>query len=140
MAKVGKLGGKLKSAIKRWPSLTKFSRVSSNGSISSPYHPNDDHHQISNDVVHGHQNNHGDQPHAVYVGKSRRRYLVSSEVVEHPLFQELIDKSASGYCECEDGGISVACEVVLFEHLLWMLDNAEAQLGSMDELVEFYTC
>ncbi|KAF4368883.1 hypothetical protein F8388_021495 [Cannabis sativa] len=113
--------------------------MSSNGSISSPYHPhhnNDhDHNQISNDVV----NN--DQLHAVYVGKSRRRYLVSSEVVEHPLFQELVDKSAAASVYCEDAtGISVACEVVLFEHLLWMLDNAEAQLGSMDELVEFYTC
>ncbi|KAG6665004.1 hypothetical protein CIPAW_02G132800 [Carya illinoinensis] len=32
-----------------------------------------------------------------------------------------------------------AVYVVLFEHLLWMLENAETQMGSTDELVEFYS-
>ncbi|XP_020228324.1 auxin-responsive protein SAUR78 [Cajanus cajan] len=120
MAKVGKLT-KLKSAIKRWPSLTKLSRsVSSNKenpatSSSSKEHEND--------------------LHAVYVGKSRRRYLVNSEVIDHPVFQELVDRSSG----CDDG-VVVSCEVVLFEHLLWMLEGEETQLGSMDELVEFYSC
>lgn len=129
MAKVGKLG-KLKSAIKRWPSLTKFSRNCSNSSSSYQ-------NKVSNDVVEDHLLDDQLPLHAVYVGKSRRRYLVSSDVVEHPLFQELVDKSGG---EEDEGGIVVACEVVLFEHLLWMLDNAEGQLGSMDELVDFYTC
>ncbi|PON45127.1 Small auxin-up RNA [Parasponia andersonii] len=129
MAKVGKLG-KLKSAIKRWPSsLTKFSRNNSN--ISSSDNQSGSNKISSNTLV---EEDH--VLHAVYVGKARRRYLVSSEVVEHPLFQELVDKSGGG----DDDGIAVACEVVLFEHLLWMLDNAEAQLGSTDELVDFYTC
>lgn len=118
MAKVGKLT-KLKSAIKRWPSFTKLTR--SNASSIAAANESD---EVSKEV------------HAVYVGKSRRRYLVRSEIMDHPLFQELVDKSG------ESGdGVAVACEVVLFEHLLWMLDNAETQLGSMDELVEFYsTC
>jgi hypothetical protein len=30
--------------------------------------------------------------------------------------------------------------VVLFEHLLWMLENADPQPESLDELVEFYAC
>ncbi|KAE8722899.1 putative complex I intermediate-associated protein 30-like [Hibiscus syriacus] len=107
MAKVGKLT-KLKSAIKRWPSLTKLTRTSS--AIAASDH------------------------HAVYVGKSRRRYLVRSEIICHPLFQELIDRSGG------NGGVMVSCEVVLFDHLLWMLENDGAQLGSMEELVEFYTC
>ncbi|PON62558.1 Small auxin-up RNA [Trema orientale] len=132
MAKVGKLG-KLKSAIKRWPSLTKFSRNNSN--ISSSDHQSGSNKVSSNNLV---EEDH--LLHAVYVGKARRRYLVSSEVAEHPLFQELVDKSGGGGGGGEDDGIAVACEVVLFEHLLWMLDNAEVQLGSMDELVEFYTC
>ncbi|EXC01330.1 hypothetical protein L484_005029 [Morus notabilis] len=132
MAKVGKLT-KLKSAIKRWPSFTKFTRTTSCSSSAaanfSPENKNDD-------VV----------LRAVYVGKARRRYLVSSEVVEHPLFQELVDKSGGGEgrhvdADQDDGSVSVACEVVLFEHLLWILDNnSEDQLGSTHELVEFYTC
>uniref|UniRef100_A0A7N0TYI0 Small auxin up regulated protein n=1 Tax=Kalanchoe fedtschenkoi TaxID=63787 RepID=A0A7N0TYI0_KALFE len=76
----------------------------------------------------------------VLVGKSRRRYLLRTDLVEHPLIRCLVDQSAS---ECsEDGGaLVVACEVVMFEHLLWMLENSESQLAnySMDELVEFYS-
>ncbi|KAK9923813.1 hypothetical protein M0R45_032213 [Rubus argutus] len=127
MAKLAKLT-KLKSAIKRWPSFTKLTRNTSSiaaaNEDSSSDHYNNDRAAISKEL------------HAVYVGKSRRRYMVSSDVVEHPIIQELVDKS----CEEEDGVVVVACEVVLFEHLLWMLENAETQLGSMDELVEFYTC
>ncbi|CAN6573650.1 hypothetical protein ACFX13_047075 [Malus domestica] len=119
MAKAGKLT-KLKSAIKRWPSFTKLTRTTS--SIAA----------ATSDDQSDHVSKGSKELHAVYVGKSRRRYLVSSEVVEHPVIQELVDTSS--------GEVVVACEVVLFEHLLWMLENAETQLGSMDELVEFYTC
>ncbi|XP_057450873.1 auxin-responsive protein SAUR78 [Lotus japonicus] len=120
MAKLGKLT-KLKSAIKRWPSLTKLSR--SNSCVSS----NKEGGAASS------KEQEQEQLHAVYVGKSRRRYLVNSDVIRHPLFQELVDRSC-------DEEIVVSCEVVLFEHLLWMLESAESQLGSMDELVEFYNC
>ncbi|KAJ1407046.1 Small auxin-up RNA [Sesbania bispinosa] len=125
MAKVGKLT-KLKSAMKRWPSLTKLSR---NNSCVSPN---------SNKEEGGATTPSFKELHAVYVGKSRRRYLVSSDVIHHPVFQELVDRSSTS-ADCDDG-VVVSCEVVLFEHLLWMLESSETQLGSMDELVEFYTC
>ncbi|GLU14193.1 hypothetical protein SLE2022_307770 [Rubroshorea leprosula] len=117
MAEVGKLK-KLKSAMKRWPSFTKLSRANSSAAIAAAD-------SEPKEVVH-----------AVYVGKSRRRYLVGSEVICHPLFQELVDRSGG----IDDGEVVVSCEVVLFEHLLWMLENDGAQLGSVEELVEFYTC
>ncbi|RDX78506.1 hypothetical protein CR513_41211, partial [Mucuna pruriens] len=121
MAKMGKLT-KLKSAIKRWPSLTRLSRNNSS-SVSS------------DKGVSGTSSS--KELHAVYVGKSRRRYLVNSEVMEHPVFQELVDRSCcSGQ---DDGMLLVSCEVVLFDHLLWMLESEETQLGSMDELVGFYS-
>ncbi|XP_007024731.2 PREDICTED: uncharacterized protein LOC18596286 [Theobroma cacao] len=123
MVKVGKLT-KLKSAIKRWPSFTKLTRSSSAIAAAEPEDK-----AIPRDL------------HAVYVGKSRRRYLVGSEIICHPLLQELIDRSSGGDGNDDGGGeVVVSCEVVLFEHLLWMLENDGAQLGSMEELVDFYTC
>nr|GMC77323.1 auxin-responsive protein SAUR72-like [Ipomoea batatas]GMD30326.1 auxin-responsive protein SAUR72-like [Ipomoea batatas]GME10677.1 auxin-responsive protein SAUR72-like [Ipomoea batatas]GME16652.1 auxin-responsive protein SAUR72-like [Ipomoea batatas] len=74
--------------------------------------------------------------HPVYVGKSRRRYLVGSDIIDHPLFRELAERSGS----YSDESIAVGCEVVLFEHLLWMLENADPQPESLDELVDFYAC
>ncbi|KAJ8422219.1 hypothetical protein Cgig2_024255 [Carnegiea gigantea] len=44
--------------------------------------------------------------HTVYVGKSRRRYLVSSDVMEHPLFRQLAGKSTDA------GEVTVGCEKV----------------------------
>lgn len=82
---------------------------------------------------------------AVYVGKSRRRYLVSSDVVDHPLFRQLVERSRQDQDEDENvndmtNSISVSCEVVLFQHLLWMLHNAHPQLqpDSLHDLVDFY--
>lgn len=70
--------------------------------------------------------------HPVYVGKSRRRYMITSEVMENPLFRELVGGDGRS--------VTVGCEVVLFEHLLWMLENADPPPESLDELVEFYAC
>ncbi|CAO2188440.1 unnamed protein product [Urochloa humidicola] len=75
--------------------------------------------------------------HPVYVGKSRRRYLVAGDIVGHPLFQTLVHRTGGG---AETGCTVVGCEVVLFEHLLWMLENADPQPESLDELVEYYAC
>ena len=71
--------------------------------------------------------------HPVYVGKSRRRYLVRSDILYHPLFKELVEKSGNS-----DDSITITCEVVLFQHLLWMLQNADPQPDSFVELVQFY--
>ncbi|KAL4296143.1 hypothetical protein GQ457_12G021730 [Hibiscus cannabinus] len=74
----------------------------------------------------------------VYVGKSKRRYLISSDVVESPLFRELAERSGENAAAA--AAIIVPCEVVLFDHLLWMLENGDTQPESLAELVEFYAC
>lgn len=120
MAKGGKLTiTKLRAAVlKKWPSMGKLGRSTSSAIAAVD----------SGD---------GEGLRAVYVGKSRRRYLVRPEVAEHPVFQELAERSTDGG-GCD--GVTVSCEVVLFEHLLWMLENGGAEVESMDELVEFYSC
>ncbi|CAL0307894.1 unnamed protein product [Lupinus luteus] len=129
MAKLGMLT-KLKSAIKRWPSLTKLSRNNSSVSAAST-----DSNKVTTTTSSSSNEEQQHGLHTVYVGKSRRQYLVNSVIIDHPVFQELVDKSCS-----DSGCVVVSCEVVLFEHLLWMLESNETQLGSMDELVEFYNC
>ncbi|KAF5748393.1 hypothetical protein HS088_TW04G00346 [Tripterygium wilfordii] len=119
MAKGGKLT-KLKSVLRKLNSFNNNNKQSS--SIASA--TADDY---SSSVT-------GEHLHPVYVGKSRRRYLISSDVLDHPLFKELAEWSS------ESNTLTVSCEVVLFEHLLWMLENADPQPESLEELVEFYAC
>ncbi|KMZ57613.1 SAUR-like auxin-responsive protein family [Zostera marina] len=89
--------------------------------------------------------------HTVLVGKTRRKYMITSQVAYHPLFRILVQRSSlklSGgqNVDCysdqhtDKSEIVVCCEVVLFEHLLWMLENADTSSDSVDELVDFYAC
>ncbi|GJN16066.1 hypothetical protein PR202_gb03016 [Eleusine coracana subsp. coracana] len=116
---------KLRCMIRRWHSSSRISRDDAvagdgGGGRAASFHG-------ANEVPKG--------LHPVYVGKSRRRYLVAEELVGHPLFQTLVDRTAAGV-----GGTVVGCEVVLFEHMLWMLENADPQPESLDELVEYHAC
>ncbi|KAM7499095.1 hypothetical protein LguiA_023509 [Lonicera macranthoides] len=72
----------------------------------------------------------------IFVGKSRRRYVISSKYLNHPLLSALIDKSK----QSTGGEISIMCEVVLFDHLLWMLENGDPNLNcdSFEELADLY--
>ncbi|PAN35662.1 hypothetical protein PAHAL_6G224400 [Panicum hallii] len=126
MAKGGP--GKLRCMIRRWHSSSRVARAPSpaedgaGDARGASFHGADE-------VPKG--------MHPVYVGKSRRRYLVDEDLVGHPLFQTLVHRTGSG---AEAGCTVVGCEVVLFEHLLWMLENADPQPESLDELVEYYAC
>ncbi|KAK8523276.1 hypothetical protein V6N13_113224 [Hibiscus sabdariffa] len=114
---------KLKSVLKKLNSFNskQQSRSTSSSSVAAAYDGDD---ESSANL------------HPVYVGKSRRRYLISSDIIENPLFRELAERSG----EQNDAVLNVSCEVVLFEHMLWMLENGDPQLESLEELVEFYAC
>ncbi|XP_043701918.1 auxin-responsive protein SAUR77 [Telopea speciosissima] len=79
-----------------------------------------------------------EQREIVFVGRSRKRYMISTKHLNHPLINALIEKSKE---KPGGGGISVKCEVVLFDHLLWMLENADPNItsDSLEELAELYT-
>ncbi|KAJ4745131.1 SAUR-like auxin-responsive protein family [Rhynchospora pubera] len=136
---MGKLG-KLKCMIKRWHSSKTHhtinrtsSRSSSRSSQSHDDAWNSNWRTTSSSSFHGADEVPSDL-HPVYVGQTRRRYLVNTQVLCHPLFQTLVERTGTS----TDGTVVVGCEVVLFEHLLWMLENADPQPESLDELVEFY--
>ncbi|CAL4999149.1 unnamed protein product [Urochloa decumbens] len=126
--------GKLRCMVRRWHSS---GRIISRAPPSSPG-KEDGHAAGGSASFHG-----ADEVpkglHPVYVGKSRRRYLIADDLAGHPLFQTLVHRTGAGE---EAGGncTVVGCEVVLFEHLLWMLENADPQPESLDELVDYYAC
>ncbi|RCV19433.1 hypothetical protein SEVIR_3G400500v4 [Setaria viridis] len=81
----------------------------------------------------------------VFVGSSRRRYVISAEHLSHPLIAALIDEGRRNKDDDDDETVVVSCEVVLFDHLLWMLDNAADDLrggdgAAMRELAQLYAC
>ncbi|KNA03323.1 hypothetical protein SOVF_210310 [Spinacia oleracea] len=126
MAKAGKLT-KLRSALKK---MNSFSKLRRENSINCTPAPSDDFHVSSTN----NHNNVGGLLHTVYVGKSLRRYQVTSEVLDNPVIQELVDRSNG----CDEETTVIGCEVVLFEHLLWMLQNIDSQSESLEELVGLY--
>ncbi|CAM0948996.1 unnamed protein product [Alopecurus aequalis] len=74
----------------------------------------------------------------VFVGSSRRRYEISTKHLSHPLITALIDtaEDGGGIENDKTPGVAVKCEVVLFDHLLWMLDNAaDLRAGCEDDAV-----
>ncbi|XP_022135446.1 uncharacterized protein LOC111007398 [Momordica charantia] len=79
----------------------------------------------------------------MYVGSTRKKYVISSKFLSHPLVNALIDKSKSkSKSKSEDcEAISVRCEVVLFDHLLWMLENSDPNItfdSNLEELADLY--
>jgi hypothetical protein len=143
MAKGG-LSSKLRCMIKRWHSSSRISRTPTGGSHGVDGEEGPWGRGVGADG--GSASFHGADAvppglHPVYVGKSRRRYLIAADLVGHPLFQNLVDRSGGDVGGGSGaGGTIVGCEVVLFEHLLWMLENADPQPESLDELVEYYAC
>ncbi|XP_024529842.1 auxin-responsive protein SAUR50 [Selaginella moellendorffii] len=78
---------------------------------------------------------------AVYAGEERHRFLVRMEHLNHPLFRALLEKAAEEYGFDHAGALSIPCEAVLFEHVLWLLNNNDAQARhlELDELLQFYS-
>ncbi|XP_074374607.1 auxin-responsive protein SAUR76 [Apium graveolens] len=86
-------------------------------------------------------NNGTEHRETIIVGSSRRRYAVKSEFLSHPLLSALIEKSKKQNSGCGNDIIAVKCEVVLFDHLLWMLENADPTnltSDSLEELADLY--
>nr|CAD1830174.1 unnamed protein product [Ananas comosus var. bracteatus] len=78
------------------------------------------------------------RPHPVYVDMSRRRYLVSSDLIGHPLFSVLVEHSGGG--EGMSSAVINGYEVVLLEHLLRMLRNDDVHPElTPDNFVDFFT-
>lgn len=76
----------------------------------------------------------------VYVGEERRRFVIKAKYLSHRVFKALLNKSAEEYGYEHKGGLEIACEVVFFEQLLYLIETNAPSLSSMemDELVGYY--
>jgi len=91
------------------------------------------------DLYEGHGMQQDENCETIFVGSSRKRYVISSKFLNHPLLEALINKSKEKGSDNENV-LVVNCEVVLFDHLLWMLENADPKFSSesLEELAELY--
>lgn len=77
----------------------------------------------------------------VYVGRERRRFIIDAHYLNNTLVRGLIEKSGE---ECGPDrpadDLTIACEVVLFEHLLWLIgnDDPNTRQTEVDELIDYY--
>ncbi|KAL3614882.1 hypothetical protein CASFOL_040543 [Castilleja foliolosa] len=54
----------------------------------------------------------------VYVGEEMERFVVSADLLNHPIFVKLLNKSAQEYGYEQKGVLRIPCHVFLFERVL----------------------
>eukprot|EP00249_Psilotum_nudum_P017246 c26232_g1_i1 orf=739-1296(-) len=63
---------------------------------------------------------------AVYVGLDRKRYIIRTSYLNHPHFRVLLDKAEEEFGFDQQGGLTLPCEAVIFEHLLLLLGKKDS--------------
>ncbi|XP_071730316.1 auxin-responsive protein SAUR71-like [Rutidosis leptorrhynchoides] len=69
----------------------------------------------------------------VYVGDEMERFIVSAELLNHPIFIYLLNKSAQEYGYEQQGVLRIPCHVILFERVLEALRLGE-EAANYDQL------
>ncbi|CAN0901927.1 Auxin-responsive protein SAUR72 [Linum grandiflorum] len=54
----------------------------------------------------------------VYVGDEMERFVVSAELLNHPVFVGLLNRSAQEYGYEQQGGLRIPCHVLVFERVM----------------------
>lgn len=54
----------------------------------------------------------------VYVGDEMERFVVSAELLNHPIFIGLLNKSAQEYGYDQKGVLRIPCHVLVFERIM----------------------
>ncbi|KAH9329421.1 hypothetical protein KI387_001529, partial [Taxus chinensis] len=60
---------------------------------------------------------------AVYVGAERKRFVIKTEHINHPLFRMLLDEAEKEYGFQNLGPLTLPCEVSVFRRILWALNG-----------------
>lgn len=75
----------------------------------------------------------------VYVGEEMERFVVSAELLNHPIFVMLLNKSAQEYGYEQQGVLRIPCHVFIFERVLEALRIGVADAIDAQELLNSLT-
>ncbi|KAF8082203.1 hypothetical protein N665_0844s0017 [Sinapis alba] len=71
----------------------------------------------------------------VYVGEEMERFVVSAELLNHPVFVGLLNRSAQEYGYAQKGVLHIPCHVIVFERVVETLRLGFNESGEVQELV-----
>eukprot|EP01018_Ginkgo_biloba_P020017 Gb_02928 [translate_table: standard] len=73
---------------------------------------------------------------AVYVGKQCTRFVIRATYLNHPVFRALLDMAEEEFGYNHQGGLSIPCDELMFEHILRLLgrNDPSARHLNLDEL------
>ncbi|VVA91547.1 unnamed protein product [Arabis nemorensis] len=71
----------------------------------------------------------------VYVGEEMERFVVSAELLNHPVFIGLLNRSAQEYGYAQKGVLHIPCHVIVFERVVETLRLGINDSGDVQDLV-----
>ncbi|KAG6405163.1 hypothetical protein SASPL_132749 [Salvia splendens] len=75
----------------------------------------------------------------VYVGEEMERFVVSAELLNHPIFVTLLNRSAQEYGYEQKGVLRIPCHVLIFERVLEALRVGVADAIDAQDLLNSLT-
>lgn len=71
----------------------------------------------------------------VFVGEEMERFIVSAELLNHPIFVTLLNKSAQEYGYEQKGVLRIPCHVFLFERVLEAVRLGDNHSNDLEDLL-----
>ncbi|CAA0815490.1 Auxin-responsive protein SAUR71 [Striga hermonthica] len=71
----------------------------------------------------------------VYVGEEMERFVVGAELLNHPIFVKLLNRSAQEYGYDHQGVLRIPCRVLVFQRVLDALGRGRKARGDAWELL-----
>lgn len=71
----------------------------------------------------------------VYVGEEMERFVVSADLLNHPIFINLLNKSAQEYGYEQKGVLRIPCHVLVFERVLEALRAGKEASHNLQDLI-----
>ncbi|XP_028765714.1 auxin-responsive protein SAUR50 [Neltuma alba] len=71
---------------------------------------------------------------AVCVGASRRRFIVRTTYLNHPIFKKLLVEAEEEYGFCTQGPLTIPCDESLFEEALRAMSRYPTRHTSLEDL------